>query len=103
MFSKILQWLMLSSADPSEISLSVKAPLLGLIPYILSVATTACGIGLVCLGVEATELNQVVGKIESIIFWFFSIIASIGFLIGFVRKLWLSIKGENQVVATWSD
>lgn len=103
MFIKLFQWLLLSSANPSKFSLSVRMALLGVVPYILSIVTAACGFGLVCLGVEAEGLNQVVGVIENLVFWGLSIIAGVGFLIGFVRKLWLSISGENKVIATWSE
>lgn len=103
MFKKLLQWVWLSSADPRKTSLSVRMALLGVVPFVLNFVMGACGIGLVCLGVDAEGLNQAVGVIENIVFWSLSIVAGIGFLYGFGRKLWLSATGDNKVVASWSE
>ena len=103
MLKKIWQWLVQSSANARQVSLSAKAALLAIVPYILSLSTGACGLGLVCLGVEAEGLNQVVEAITNIIFWGLSIVSAIGFIYGFGRKVWLSITGNNEVVARWAD
>ena len=102
-FNQFLQWVMLSSANPKEVSLSVRMFTLGLVPYILSLVTAACGFGLVCLGVEADSLNTLAQMLGDIVFWSLSIVSGIGFVIGLVRKLVLTAKGNNKVVATWSD
>ena len=103
MFKKLYQWLVHSSADPNKTSLSVKMALLAVVPYVLNLVTAACGLGLVCLGVDAESLNQVVKVIADIVFWALSIVSGVGFVIGFGRKLWLSLKGQNMVVASWTD
>ncbi len=103
MFKKLFQWLMLSSADPRKTSLSVKMALLAIVPYVLNIASTACGLGLVCLGVDAEGLNQFVQVSENLVLWSLSIVAGIGFMYGFFRKLYRSATGDNKVVASWSE
>lgn len=99
---KFIDWATRSSADPTKASMTVKYALLGIVPYIIQITTAACGFGLVCLGVDADGFNAIVDVIADIVFWSFSIISGIGTLIGFVRKVYRSITGRNEVMASWS-
>ena len=97
------QWIVQSSANPQATSLSVKMALLGIVPYALNIATAACGFGLVCLGVDAVGFNDVVEAISDTVFSGLTIVSSLGFIYGFGRKIVLSVKGRNQVVAGWRE
>lgn len=96
--SKFIAWVVLSSKDPRKISLSVKAALVAIIPFFMHAVTVSCGFGLVCLGVDSTHLQEVAEVTSDIIFWVFSIVSAIGFVYGFIRKLWLTAKSENKVL-----
>lgn len=91
-FTKVFQWIWYSSADPSKVSLTVRATLLGIVPVVLNAVSLACGFGLVCLGIDAEGLNGVVNGIEAIVVGVLSVVAAIGMLYGFVRKVVLTSK-----------
>ena len=99
---KIFQWITLSSADPKKYSLSVKMALLAAVPYILGIVSASCGIGLVCIGLDAEGLNQFIQVSENIVLLVLSLVSAVGFVYGFLRKLYLSALGENKVVEEWS-
>lgn len=85
-----LVWLLVSSKDPSKLSLTVRAALLGAIPGIIWVMGTLCTAGQVCLEVGPEELQSLAGALADLIFFIFSAIASLGVVYGFLRKVWLT-------------
>lgn len=89
---KIFDWIWYSSANPSKVSLSVRAAGLLLIPQVLSVITTACGFGLVCLPIDDASLRELVQVGENIVFWVLSSIGGLMFIYGFIRKIGNSVK-----------
>lgn len=91
-FTKVFQWFVYSSADPSKISLTVRAALLGIVPIVLNVVSVACGVGIACLGIDAASLNSVIEAITNIVYAGLSIVASVGVAYGFVRKIFLTVQ-----------
>lgn len=98
MIKKFFKWIWVSSADPEKVSLTIKSALLAFIPWIIHLITGACGIGLVCLGVTSESLEAVIKVIADIAFWTLSLVSGVGFVIGFLRKSVLTIKGENRII-----
>ena len=98
MLKKIFTWIIASSADPKKVSLSVKAILLGVIPYTLHAISIACGVGWVCLDIDGPTLNSMVEIATQLVFYIFSIIAIVGSVYGVTRKLILTIKGQNKAI-----
>ena len=95
---KIWDWIRLSSVDPDKTSLSVKSFGLGLIPIAIKLISVACLIGY-CLAVQSAELEQLVNSVSNIVFWSLSVVASIGFIVGFGRKVFTTVAGTNAVLA----
>ena len=102
MFNKILDWLLVSSTDASKWSLSFKAALMFYVPQIVSLSGILCTLNVVCSGVDASGLTQLADVLSNLVYWGLSIVGGIFFVIGFVRKLWLSVTGQNKVIASWS-
>lgn len=90
---KTIQWLLLSSADPTKMSLAIKGILMGIIPVIVSL-TGLTGIA----GVDASSLTIAVDAIASIVQVALTIVSSAMTLYGLIRKLWTTIVGENEVI-----
>lgn len=93
---KFWEWLVKSSANASQTSLTVKAFLYGIIPGIL-LFTKAFN-----LDIGGDQLTAIVDGIVAVIAFFGSLISAIAIVIGLVRKLWLTVIGKNSVVAGWS-
>jgi hypothetical protein len=77
---KLIKWLFTSSADPRQTSLTVKAALLGVLPLILHFVG------------QDVDANVIVEMIGDVVFWGLTIISSLSFLFGALRKLWLTFK-----------
>jgi len=95
MIKRFYNWVVRSSADPKKTSLTIRAAGLALIPTAISILSTACGFGLVCLGVDAQGLNEVVETVASIIEAVLIVLSGLLFLAGFLRKLFLTATGQN--------
>lgn len=89
--NNIWNWIVVSSADPSKTSLTVKAAGVLAIPYVLNSVKIACGVGLVCIGVDSASLNGLVDASAGIVEAALSLIGGIAFVYGFARKVALSI------------
>lgn len=85
-------WLVWSSADPEKLALTVRGALVVAVPVILNIVQTACGFGLVCLGIDAPGLNEVVNVIVAFVSAVATIVGCIMFVIGFLRKIILTVK-----------
>lgn len=92
---KIFNWIWKSSADPKKVSMSVRYALLALIPATLKVIATACGFGLICLGVTAEGLNTFVDAIVDVVYALLLFISSLGFVYGFLRKIYNTVTGKS--------
>lgn len=85
------EWVVFSSKDPEKISLTLKG--------ILGAGVTAATIGMNLAGVGgASELGQVVDALISAVQSFAVLVTSIMTVYGLVRKLYSTVKGENQVL-----
>lgn len=102
MLNKILDWLLVSSSDPNKWGLSFYGAIVVAIPHVLTVSSLLCTLHLVCTGVTEGDLTQLATVVSNIVTWALSIVGGSMFVVGFVRKLWLTITGQNKVVASWS-
>lgn len=96
-------WLVNSSADPSKYSMAVKFALLGLVPYVLQATALACGFGLPhgCITLDQNALAAVVEALSNIVFWVLSILSALGFVYGFIRKLYRTAVGTNVATGVY--
>lgn len=60
MIKNFWNWLVTSSADPEKTSLLIKGVMTIGAGKLLSVLTALCGLGLLCLGIDATWLQQAI-------------------------------------------
>lgn len=92
MFTRILQWLILSSKDPNKIALTVRGALYSIVPIIITIA------GLTNIEIQQDTLEAVIEMISSVIQIGLGIVASVMVLWGLVRKIWSTIAGWNKVI-----
>lgn len=90
-----MNWLLLSSAHPDQASLTVKFFLTALIPYAVNATVFACGLHVACVPISSDQLVNFVESIVNIVFYALSLVAWIGAAIAFVRKIYLTLKGEH--------
>ena len=83
MIKKIWSWLVVSSADPTKMSLTVKAFLAG----IATLITYAVGLGVVHIGFAPDVLNQFIDASVQVVQAFFAFISAVAFAIGLARKI----------------
>lgn len=88
----VWQWLVKSSADPERISLAVKGFLGGLVTVLTIV------FGLAHIQVGSQDLSSIVDAIVSVVQAAAGFVSAIVLVVGLVRKVWLTIKGENPVL-----
>lgn len=94
-FKNVWAWLRWSSADPARMSLTVRGILIGIIPTVLYIASMACGFGVVCLGVDEPLLNQFAESVAAAVQAFFTLVAAVMVVIGFIRKVILTAQGNT--------
>lgn len=87
----VLHWVWYSSSNPNRVSLTIKSMGIALIPYVIQLAGVACGFNLVCVAVDGSALTTVVETVANIVYWTLSIVAGVGFLYGFFRKLAITL------------
>ncbi len=95
---KACRFIVLSSADPRKVSLTVKASLLGLIPMTMQALDIVCQWGHTCTTIDQSLLAAVAETIANGVFYGLSLVAAFGVLVGLVRKVDLTIKGENRAL-----
>lgn len=93
-FDKVWAWLVVSSANETSISLTVKG-FLG-----TGIATLMVAIGVVHLQIPGLSdiLNSILDQIILIIQYGLGIVSAISTVVGLVRKLILSIKGTHAAL-----
>ena len=99
--AKIFQWLIYSSNDPQKVSLTVKMAGLAIIPTLLSIVGSLCGFHVLCIPVDADWFNQTLGFIVNLVEYSLYAISALVGLFGLLRKLYLSLTGQNKVVQSW--
>ena len=95
---KVWRFIVVSSADPRRTSLTVKAALLGLIPYTMQALDIVCQWGHTCTTIDQSLLAAIVETIANGVFYVLSLAAAFGVLVGLVRKADLTIKGQNRAL-----
>lgn len=86
---KIINWLVISSADPEKLSLTVKGFLVGIIPIVSFVLHFSK----INLGDET--LTSLIDSIVVLIQAALGIVAGIVFVVGLVRKIVATIQGTH--------
>jgi hypothetical protein len=79
-------WLITSSADPDNTSLAVKGLLLGSVTYVLQVSTLVCGLGLLCLGLDADWLTSAINGLTTILTGVLYLVSGAMAVWGLIRK-----------------
>lgn len=97
--SNILKWVFVSSADATKISLTVKMALLGVIPFVMQAIGITCGLHALCPAVSADQLSEIALSLSNTVFLALTLIASIGTAVGLIRKVILSLQGQNAAFA----
>lgn len=97
MLEKFVSWLVLSSKDPSKISLAVKGHILLAIPTILYWIGVTCKIGAACIDVDAGTLETFATITGDLILFGLLLLGTIASLYGWVRKIYLTIVGRNHL------
>jgi hypothetical protein len=87
---EFLKWLVTSSADPQSYSLMVKGMLMGAVAYMLQLLPVLCGFHVICLSVDGNVLNSAVDTVANIVYLGLSLVGSVAFLWGLLRKMWLN-------------
>ena len=93
MLEKIVDWVVVSSADPKKVSLTLRGALVSTIPFLVSGINAACGLGLHCVGVSSMQLNEIFDLLIKITEVTLTTIGLIMFATGLVRKLMNTIRG----------
>lgn len=89
---KFWNWLTRSSANVEETSMTVKGIFTALIPiaiYFFHIFNIQVG---------SEQLSSIVDSIVAIVGVVLGIVSSIQVIVGFVRKIYLTIKGKNDVI-----
>lgn len=90
----LVRWIVISSQDPSEISLTIKGVLVGVIPYLMIL------IGLAHLNVGQDQLSTIVDGACTLIQDALMLVSAVMTVYGLVRKVWTTIKVHQQVTST---
>ena len=94
---KAWDWVVKSSVNANQLSLTVKAFLYGIIPGILFLANLAH------VQIGSAELTSIVDGIVQVIVTLGGFISALVFVVGLVRKIVFTITGDNEVVAGWHN
>lgn len=94
-----VRWVFVSSDDASRWSLTVKAVLLGAIPFVMQGIGITCGLNLVCPSVNADLLTEVAASASNLVYLGLSLIAGIGAFYGLVRKVMNTLNGTHAGLA----
>lgn len=93
---KIFAWIVYSSSNAEKISLTLKGVFVGALPTIIAVA------GLANVSLDSEALTQAVNSIATLIQIGGYVVSTVMILVGAVRKVWTSIRGENAVIASFN-
>lgn len=91
--SNFMNWLVVSSADPTSVALTVKGVLTALIPYAMTY--------LPYLGIHvALNLATLPNDAYTLVFAFFAVASAAMTLYGAVRKLIITVEGMHPLVTS---
>lgn len=97
--AKAIRWVLVSSDDASRWSLTVKASLLGAIPFVMQGIGITCGLNLVCPNVSSDVLTEVALSLSNLVYLGLSLVAGIGAFYGLVRKVMNTLNGTHAGLA----
>ncbi len=92
---KCWDWLVWSSANPNELSLTVKGALTGVITL------TTVGLGIANIHIPANVpvlLNQIVDGSIVVMQAIAGLVSALAIVGGLIRKVYLTIRGENLAI-----
>lgn len=89
---QIAAWIWFSSKDSSKVSLTVKSIGLGLV----TILTIAAGMAQVSIP-SSTDLSQIVDSVVALVQGILMVVSLGGTVWGLVRKIYLTMRGENDV------
>jgi uncharacterized membrane protein len=89
----LARWIVVSSTDPAEVSLTIKGILVGVVPAVIVLA------GLANLNVGSDQLNALIDGFVMLVQALFTVVATCMTLYGMLRKLLNTIK-VHQAVTT---
>lgn len=92
--TKVIDWLWMSSADPTKVGLSAKSTLT------MIAAGLTMALGFANIHVGNAEISLIIDSIVAVIQYALLAVGAIGAVIGAVRKVILTLKGDNQVLNT---
>jgi uncharacterized membrane protein (GlpM family) len=90
----LARWIVVSSQSPSEISLTIKGVLVGVIPYLMIL------IGLTHLNVGQDQLSALVDGACTLLQDALMLVSAVMTAYGLARKVWTTIKVHQQVTTT---
>jgi hypothetical protein len=93
-FNTLVRWIVVSSADPQEISLSIKGVLVGLVPYVIAIS------GLAHLNVGQDQMTGLIDGVANVIQYALALVSGVMMVWGMARKIWLTIKVHQQTTGT---
>lgn len=90
--NKLVNWLLLSSADSSKLSLTIKGASVG----VITVLTMVSGLAHIQLPSDTLTalFDTAVGSLQALAV----VLSGIATAVGLLRKLWLTARGENAVL-----
>ncbi len=89
---KIITWILLSSKDPNKVSLGIRATGAAFVTYIVFFA------GLFHLNIGESELSGLIDALAQLAGLILQSITAVMAIVGFVRKIYSTIKGTNKVL-----
>jgi len=81
----VLRWLLQSSADPNEVSLTIKGLLIGAIPVVMAV------LGLAHINLGQDQLTGIVDALVNVVQIALTLFSAVATLYGLVRKVWNTV------------
>jgi len=87
-----LRWLLQSSADPSEVSLTIKGLLIGVVPVLMTV------LGLAHINLGQDQITGLVDGLVGFVQAALTLISAIATLWGILRKIWLTVFASSAQV-----
>lgn len=88
-------WLLLSSANPNESSLTIKMLLTAQIPMVVSAIAFGCTFHVACAPVTSDQLLAGAQDVVNVFFYVFTTVSYIIAAVAFIRKLYLTIRGQH--------
>lgn len=93
-FQKVIDWVVLSSANPQAVGLSVKSGLL----VITSALTQVIGLTHLNIPDVGTLFNASINDIDTVITDALMLVGAVGIFVGGIRKIYLTFAGRNVAI-----